>query len=60
MVNDDAKLQAALSTANAGMHEVKDYADELEWAGKFRSLGKMQGDNKVGINHSKSGNLEYC
>ena len=30
MVNDDAKLQAALSPANAGVHEVKDYVDELE------------------------------
>jgi hypothetical protein len=30
MVNDDAKLQAALSVANAGMHEVKNYMDELE------------------------------
>jgi len=25
MVNDDAKLQAALSPANAGVHEVKDF-----------------------------------
>jgi len=30
MVNDDAKLQAALSPANAGVHEVKDYVNELE------------------------------
>ena len=30
MVNDDAKLQAASSFANAGVHEVKDYVDELK------------------------------
>lgn len=29
MVNDDAKLQAGLLVANAVMHEVKDYVDEL-------------------------------
>ena len=30
MVNDDAKLQAGLFIANAVVHEVKDYVDELE------------------------------
>jgi hypothetical protein len=40
MVNDDAKLQPAIAVANAGLHEVEDYVDELEpacWpAGRLR------------------------
>jgi hypothetical protein len=29
MVNDDAKMHTPLPAANAGMHELKDYVDEL-------------------------------
>jgi len=40
MVNDDAKLQAALSPANAGVHEVKDYVNELELPKAFIVIWK--------------------
>ena len=35
MVNDDAKLQAGSAFANAGVHEVKEWADELGVAPYF-------------------------